>query len=122
MTALTLYFHPLASFCWKVLVPLYENETPFEPVLVDKANAESLARFAWDPFMHNTKLKGRLHRIKVPTRIIWGEHDGIVKPAYGKAYAAAIPGAVMQTIPGAGHYPQLEQPEAFMTALREFLR
>lgn len=33
--ALTLYYHPLASYCWKVLIALYENETPFEPRLVD---------------------------------------------------------------------------------------
>ncbi|MDB4936650.1 MAG: glutathione S-transferase [Labilithrix sp.] len=33
--SLRLYFHPLASFCWKVLVALYENETPFEPHVVD---------------------------------------------------------------------------------------
>ncbi len=32
---LSLYFHPLASYCWKVLIALYENETPFEPKLVD---------------------------------------------------------------------------------------
>jgi pimeloyl-ACP methyl ester carboxylesterase len=81
-----------------------------------------LARFAWEPYMHNPKLKRRLHRIKVPTRLIWGEHDGIVTPAYGKAYADAIPGAMLQVIPGAGHFPHLEQPEAFMAALREFLR
>ena len=29
--ALTLHFHPLASFCWKVLIALYENDTPFRP-------------------------------------------------------------------------------------------
>jgi glutathione S-transferase len=33
--ALTLYFHPLASYCWKVLIALYESETPFEPRVVD---------------------------------------------------------------------------------------
>jgi glutathione S-transferase len=32
---LSLYFHPLASYCWKVLIALYENETPFAPRLVD---------------------------------------------------------------------------------------
>src|SRR5665213_2619149 len=42
---LKLYFHPLASFCWKPLIALYENETPFEPVLVDLGNAESRAGF-----------------------------------------------------------------------------
>ena len=32
---LKLYFHPLSSFCQKALVALYENDTPFEPVIVD---------------------------------------------------------------------------------------
>jgi len=36
--ALSLYFHPLASYCWKVLLALYENETPFSPELVDLGN------------------------------------------------------------------------------------
>lgn len=40
---LTLYFHPLASFCWKVLIALYENETPFEPHVVDLADEASRA-------------------------------------------------------------------------------
>jgi glutathione S-transferase len=33
---LTLYYHPLSSYSWKVLIPLYENATPFEPVMVDQ--------------------------------------------------------------------------------------
>ena len=40
---LILHFHPLASFCWKVLIALYENDTPFEPVIVDLGE-EKLAR------------------------------------------------------------------------------
>jgi glutathione S-transferase len=36
--SLTLHFHPLASFCQKALIALYENETPFTPKLVDLAN------------------------------------------------------------------------------------
>ena len=35
---LELYYHPLASYCWKVLVALYENETPFTPHFIDLAN------------------------------------------------------------------------------------
>jgi glutathione S-transferase len=41
--SLTLYFHPLASYCWKVLLALYESETPFEPHLVDLAQPEERA-------------------------------------------------------------------------------
>jgi glutathione S-transferase len=40
---LTLYLHPLASFCHKVLLALYENETPFEARLVDLADPASSA-------------------------------------------------------------------------------
>jgi glutathione S-transferase len=36
--SLTLYFHPLSSFCWKTLITLYENDTPFVPVSVDLSN------------------------------------------------------------------------------------
>ena len=43
--SLTLYYHPLSSFCWKALIALYENDTPFTPVLVDLGNAESRAAF-----------------------------------------------------------------------------
>lgn len=43
--SLKLYFHPLSSFCQKVLTALYENDTPFEPVIVDLFNEESAAAF-----------------------------------------------------------------------------
>jgi glutathione S-transferase len=43
--ALTLYFHPLASFCHKVLIALYENETPFTGHVVDLADKEASATF-----------------------------------------------------------------------------
>ncbi|MBZ9718513.1 glutathione S-transferase family protein [Mesorhizobium sp. AD1-1] len=43
--SLTLHFHPLASFCWKPLIALYENATPFTPVIVDLGDAESRAAF-----------------------------------------------------------------------------
>ena len=43
--SLKLYFHPLASFCWKALIALYENDTPFEPHVVDLANETSRAEF-----------------------------------------------------------------------------
>ena len=43
--SLKLYFHPLSSFCQKVLIALYENETPFESHIVDLANEASRADF-----------------------------------------------------------------------------
>jgi glutathione S-transferase len=43
--SLRLYFHPLSSFCWKALIALYENGTPFEPHIVDLSNEAAAAAF-----------------------------------------------------------------------------
>lgn len=43
--SLTLYFHPLSSYCQKALVALYENDTPFVPQLVDLTNETSRAEY-----------------------------------------------------------------------------
>lgn len=42
---LKLYYHPLSSFCWKALIALYENDTPFEKVLVNLGEPESRLAF-----------------------------------------------------------------------------
>jgi len=42
---LTLYFHPLASFCWKVLIALYENDTAFNPQIVDLMDERARSAF-----------------------------------------------------------------------------
>lgn len=43
--SLTLYFHPLSSYCHKALIALYENETPFTPHVVDLADAQADTAF-----------------------------------------------------------------------------
>jgi glutathione S-transferase len=44
--SLTLYYHPLSSFCWKALIALYENGTPFTPKVIDLGNAGERATLA----------------------------------------------------------------------------
>ena len=55
-----------------------------------------------------------------PTLVLWGELDRQAPLASGRKLAASIPGATFRTIPNASHMPQLEQPEQFVTILREF--
>ncbi len=62
-------------------------------LLATARNRESLARFAWSPYMHDPKLRHRLHRIGVPTLFLWGAQDRIVSADYGRRYCAAVPGA-----------------------------
>ena len=93
---------------------------PEGDVLRVARNRESLARFGWSPYMHDPKLKGRLHRIRVPTLVLWGESDRIAAPDYGRAHAAAMPGARFETIARAGHFPHLEQPDDFARRILAF--
>jgi pimeloyl-ACP methyl ester carboxylesterase len=82
---------------------------------------EAFALYGWKPYMHNPRLKRWLHRIDRPTLLLWGGEDGIVTPAYGEGWRQAIPGARMETIPGAGHFPHWERPEAFVQRLSAFI-
>jgi pimeloyl-ACP methyl ester carboxylesterase len=85
-------------------------------------NREATALYAWEPYFHNPKLRQRLHRIGVPTLLAWGAEDRFVSAGYyGAAYRDAIPGARLQTIEGAGHFPHLEAPEALVACIRAFL-
>ena len=85
------------------------------------ANRTALAVYTWDPYMHNPKLPQRLHRITVPTQVIWGASDGLVTVDYGRALAGMIEGAQFTVIDNAGHAPQAEQPQAFVAAVRAFV-
>jgi pimeloyl-ACP methyl ester carboxylesterase len=81
------------------------------------ANAATLAVYAGSKAMADPTLLGRLSGIAVPTLVLWGESDRIVEPAYGRAYAAAIPGARFEVLPGTGHVPQMETPELVIQAI-----
>ena len=81
---------------------------------------EALAVFGWKPYMHNPRLKRWLHRIEIPTHLIWGEQDAILSAGYGDGWKAEIPGATIETMPNAGHFPHWEQPDRFAASVRAF--
>ena len=90
------------------------------PIAPAPGNIEALRTFAGDPYMHDPKLLRRLARVAVPTLVIWGESDGIATPAYGRAYAAALPNARFELVREAGHLPQIEQPAATLALVDAF--
>jgi len=85
---------------------------PEQELTLMARSRESTGRYAWSPYMHNPKLKARLHRIGIPALVLWGEADRIVAPEYGRSFAAALPDARFAVIESAGHFPHLEQPNA----------
>ncbi len=62
----------------------------------------------------------RLHSLDVPTAVVVGELDATMLDDCLRL-ADTIPGASLTVIPGAGHVPQLEEPEQWWTALSGFL-
>jgi len=97
-----------------------EELTDDELVLLAR-NWDALCLYAWRPHLFNPRLKRWLHRIRVPTLVVWGASDRIVSPEYGRAYSRLIPHAQFEVIEAAGHHPELEQPEAFVRLVTDFL-
>jgi len=80
----------------------------------------TVARIAWER-LHDPKLARWLHRVNVPTMLIYGEEDRIVPAAQGPHWAKLIPGALVKTFPKAGHLVLDEKPEA-VEAVQQFLQ
>jgi len=83
-------------------------------------NRSTVTRLAYSPRYHNPGLGKWLHRIDVPTLLIYGDQDGLVPPRFGEAYHALIPGSRLVVVPNAGHAPFDEQKDAFLAAFHEF--
>jgi pimeloyl-ACP methyl ester carboxylesterase len=62
-----------------------------------------------------------LSYITCPVLVLVGSEDAVTPPDVAQKYAARIPGAQFAVIPGAGHLSNLEQPRAFIQAIRQFL-
>ena len=84
-------------------------------------NRAATAHLAWNPYLHDPKLAGRLHRITCPVLLIWGERDALLPPETARAWQRALPAARLELVENAGHRLQAEQPAAFAALVREFL-
>jgi pimeloyl-ACP methyl ester carboxylesterase len=92
-----------------------------EQLVTAAANQITLEIYGGERFNHDPKLRRRLHRVTLPTLILWGEEDGVLPTAYGRLYADSIPHARFRTVAKAGHLPHLEQPDLTLAAIEEFL-
>ena len=90
---------------------------PPEQLAALAGNREALG--VYGGAMVDPGLAGRLSALTVPTTVIWGESDRIVTPAYGRRFAAAIPGARFVLLPATGHVPQIETPALLLGAVQD---
>jgi len=89
--------------------------------MADMKNRLATAKLAWQPRLYNPHLAKWLHRIDVPTLILWGDDDKVIPPAYGPAFAKLIPGARLEVIGGCGHVPQLECTDQWVGKITAFI-
>ncbi len=66
-------------------------------------------------------LRSRLGEVQVPTLVIHGEADPLVRLEHGEVLAAGIPDARLVVLPGVGHLPWVEQPEDVTRAILDFV-
>ena len=103
------------------MAPNYTRSDDDELGLIAR-DRQATALYGWRPYMHNPGLRQWLHRVRVPTLVIWGESDGIVTSDYGRKLCQSLPTARFEPIPQAGHYPQLEQPDQVADSIERFAR
>lgn len=84
-------------------------------------NRTTTARLAWQPRNHDPQLRKWLHRIKVPTLLIWGDDDKVFPRDYALAYQELIPGAKVVVLPECGHLPHVEKGEVFVAEFEAFI-
>ena len=84
-------------------------------------NRFATARVGWQPRLYDPHLAKWLHRIDVPTLVVWGENDNIFPVAMQAEFVRLITGAQAATIPQCGHLPHVECSAAFVDVFSRFV-
>jgi pimeloyl-ACP methyl ester carboxylesterase len=78
-------------------------------------------RVAWKPYMYSDSLRYLLGGVRAKALIIQGEHDRIVPASAAQLYADSLADARLETIAGAGHLIEMEQPEKLARLITSFI-
>jgi pimeloyl-ACP methyl ester carboxylesterase len=105
------------SFAEKMLA-----HTPSDEELdLQLTNRFMATKLGWEPRWFNPALERWLHRIKVPTFIVWGREDKILPSAYAEAWRARVPDVRVEIIPECGHLPAVEKCDVVAEKVLGFL-
>ncbi len=108
------------TFSPAVLKRSFVDPSKLPPGFFQQIQETSLAysRISFDTIMN---LSEPLTQPAAPTFLIWGAQDGLATMKQARAIRRSMPGAELITIEGAGHMPQVERPQEFVTALSNVL-
>jgi pimeloyl-ACP methyl ester carboxylesterase len=79
------------------------------------------AKLGWEPRWFDPALERWLHRIKVPTLVLWGAEDKLLPAAYAKVWGERVPDVRVEIIPECGHLPHVEKAAVAAEKILDFL-
>jgi pimeloyl-ACP methyl ester carboxylesterase len=85
-------------------------------------NRTGLARLAWNPRLHSPQLPHWLHRIDIPTLLIWGENDRVIPVACHQPFIREIKRARFVSLPNTGHALPIEGARNIEPQLKAFFQ
>ena len=104
---------------------LFFNDPAHAPDVDEDAairNESTTARLVWQPRYVNPALRLRLHRIRQPVLVLWGEDDRFLSRAHGEAIAQGVPHGELAVVPSSAAFPARENPAATAAHVSRFLR
>ena len=99
-----------------------EDEEMRKDELINATWAQACAgKFTWP--IPDKGLKHRIHRVKAPTMVIWGENDGVVDPVYAREFVGRMGNAkvALKLVGQAAHMPHLERRQHVVGLIEQFL-
>jgi pimeloyl-ACP methyl ester carboxylesterase len=95
---------------------------PLTPTLEQwDLNREMTFRLAWKPYMYSATLPHLLGSVTTPALVVWGRDDRIVPVECGERYAKSLAQARLELVEGAGHFVDMEQPDALARLVISFV-
>jgi pimeloyl-ACP methyl ester carboxylesterase len=88
---------------------------------IELTNRYMATKLGWEPRWYSPSLETWLHRIRIPTLVLWGRDDKLFPSDYAKAWAAQIPDVRVEIIPACNHRPQIERPDVAAQTVLAFL-
>jgi pimeloyl-ACP methyl ester carboxylesterase len=120
VNAVGLWHDPQSDVARAMMAVPQDEKAQLEAYLVRMQHLATAGKFLWP--IPDKGLKKRLHRIQAPTRILWGQSDGLAPVIYAQAFQERIPDSRVTIMPRCGHMPMYEDPEGFVRAVAGFLK
>jgi pimeloyl-ACP methyl ester carboxylesterase len=118
--AVALWHDPNSEVAKAMMAIPEDEQAQLQAFLLRAQHLSTAGKFLWP--IPDRGLKKRIHRIKAPTLLLWGQSDGLVPPIYAQEFQRYLPGAKVAIMQRCGHMPMYEDPDGFVEQVAGFLK